>query len=45
MKVNVILAIQLGEHRSTGREEGASNLGRTNNQGLKKTGKIMMAVI
>ena len=26
MKVNVILAVQLGERRSTEREDGASNL-------------------
>ena len=33
------------EHRSAEREVEGLNPGRTNNQGLKKTGEIMLAVI
>ena len=36
---------QLGEHRSAEREVAGSNPGRTNNQGLKKTGETMLAVL
>ena len=44
-RINAARLAQLEEHWSAEREVVASNLSRTNNQSLQKTGEIMLAVI